>query len=78
MPGSPWESGYCESFNSKLRDKLLNREIFYTDKEAKVIIERWRGVKPPLKDSDSTCRRLLRCTPYRDSKIFLSQPICIS
>lgn len=30
MPGSPWENGYCESFNSKLRDELLNGEIFYT------------------------------------------------
>ena len=34
-PGSPWENGYCESFNSKLRDELLAREIFYTMKEAK-------------------------------------------
>ena len=42
MPGSPWENGYCESFNSKLRDELLNGEIFYTLKEAKIIIEGWR------------------------------------
>jgi transposase InsO family protein len=42
MPGSPWENGYCESFNSKLRDELLNGEIFYTLKEAKIIIEAWR------------------------------------
>ena len=41
-PGSPWENGYCESFNGKLRDELLAREIFYTLKEAKVLIERWR------------------------------------
>ncbi len=41
-PGSPWENGYCESFNSKLRDELLNGEIFYTLEEAKVIIESWR------------------------------------
>ena len=40
--GSPWENGYCESFNSKLRDELLNGEIFYTLQEAKVIIENWR------------------------------------
>ena len=33
MPGSPWENGYCESFNSKLRDELLNGEIFYTLRE---------------------------------------------
>jgi putative transposase len=42
MPGSPWENGYCESFNSKLRDELLNGEIFYTLKEAKIVIEQWR------------------------------------
>ncbi len=41
-PGSPWENGYVESFNGKLRDELLDREIFYTLGEAKVLIERWR------------------------------------
>ncbi len=41
-PGSPWENGYNESFNGKLRDELLNGEIFYTLKEAKVLIEAWR------------------------------------
>ena len=42
-PGSPWENGYCESFNGKLRDELLNGELFYTLKEAEVIIEHWRN-----------------------------------
>lgn len=58
-PGSPWENGYCESFNGKLRDELLNGEIFYTLNEAKVVLENWRkeynqirphsslGYKPP-------------------------------
>ena len=41
-PGSPWENGYCESFNGKLRDELLNGEIFYSLKEAKIVIEQWR------------------------------------
>ena len=41
-PGSPWENGYNESFNGKLRDELLNGEIFYSLKEAKVMIEQWR------------------------------------
>jgi putative transposase len=41
-PGSPWENGYNESFNSKLRDELLNGEIFTTLREAQVLIERWR------------------------------------
>lgn len=41
-PGSPWENGYCESFNGKLRDECLNGEIFYSLKEAQIVIERWR------------------------------------
>ena len=41
-PGSPWENGYCESFNGKLRDECLNGEIFYSLREAQVVIERWR------------------------------------
>jgi putative transposase len=41
-PGSPWENGYIESFNGKLRDELLNGEIFYTVQEARVLIEMWR------------------------------------
>lgn len=58
-PGSPWENGYCESFTSKLRDELLNREIFYSLAEAGVVVEGRRqhynkvrpgsslGYKPP-------------------------------
>jgi len=42
-PGSPWENGYCESCNSKLRDELLNAEIFYSLREAQVLIEQWRN-----------------------------------
>jgi putative transposase len=41
-PGSPWENGYCESFNGKLRDELLNGEIFYTLTKARIVIENWR------------------------------------
>lgn len=41
-PGSPWENGYNESFNGKLRDEFLNGEIFYTLEEARILIERWR------------------------------------
>jgi len=40
-PDSPWENGYNESFNGKFRNELLNGEIFYTLKEAQVLIERW-------------------------------------
>jgi transposase InsO family protein len=49
-PGSPWENGYIESFNARIRDELLNGELFYSLKEAKIIIENWRhhynGVRP--------------------------------
>jgi transposase InsO family protein len=41
-PGSPWENGYIESFNGKLRDERLNGEIFYTLREAQILIEQWR------------------------------------
>ena len=41
-PGSPWENGYIESFNARLRDELLEGEIFYTLKEAQIVIESWR------------------------------------
>lgn len=42
-PGSPWENGYIESFNGKMRDELLDGELFYTLKEAQILIERWRN-----------------------------------
>jgi putative transposase len=41
-PGSPWENGYCESFNARFRDELLNGEIFYSLREAQILNERWR------------------------------------
>jgi transposase InsO family protein len=64
-PGSPWENGYCESFNGKLRDEFLNGEIFYSLKEARILIEQWRqhyntkrphsslGYRPPAPQSYS-------------------------
>lgn len=42
QPGSPWENGYCESFNGKMRYEFLNGEIFYSLFEAKVLTEKWR------------------------------------
>ncbi len=62
-PGSPWENGYIESFNGKMRDELLNGEVFYTLKEARIIIEMWRkeyntirphsalGYRPPVPEA---------------------------
>ena len=40
--GSPWENGYCESFNGTLRDECLNGEMFYSLKEVQIVIEQWR------------------------------------
>ena len=54
-PGSPWENGYCESFNSKLRDELLNGEIFTTLYEAQVLIESWRRHYNPASEHPSLC-----------------------
>ena len=62
-PGSPWENGYCEPFNGRKRDELLNGEICYPLKEAEVVIEHWRrhyntkrphsalGYRPPAPES---------------------------
>ena len=41
-PGSPWENGYCESFNGKLRNECLDGELFYSLREAQIVIEQWR------------------------------------
>jgi transposase InsO family protein len=47
-PGSPWENGCCESFNSKLRDELLNGEVFYSLAEARIVVESWRQHYNPV------------------------------
>ena len=52
-PGSPWENGYNESFNGKLGDELLDGEIFYSLKEAQVLIERWRHHYNPVSQHPS-------------------------
>ena len=74
-PGSPWENGYIESFNGKLRDELLKREIFYTLQEAQVLVERWRqqynrrrphsslGNRPPAPEAYPVPRRGSHLTP---------------
>jgi len=61
--GSPWENGYIESFNARLRDELLNGEIFYTLREAQIVIESWRrhyGQAPRLYWIQATSIRGLR------------------
>ena len=74
-PGSPWENGYIESFNGKMRDELLNGEIFYSLKEAQILIEQWRreyntvrphsalGYRPPTPEA------ILVSTPHRFAAI---------
>jgi putative transposase len=83
-PGSPWENGYNESFNGKLRDELLNGEIFYTLQEAKVLIGRWRqhyntirphsslGYKPP---APATILPTALSSPYPQTVRTLSQQL---
>jgi putative transposase len=78
-PGSPWENGYVESFNGKLRDELLNREVFDTLLEAKVLIERWRtayntvrphsslGYQPPAPEATQPCS-LASATPQQANR----------
>ena len=62
-PGSAWENGYCESFNARFRDELLNGEVFYSLREGQIMIEKWRchyntvrphsalGYRPPAPES---------------------------
>ena len=76
-PGSPWENGYNESFNGKLRDELLNAETFDMLMEAKVLIERWRryyntvrphsslGYRPPAPEAIATWPADSGATPLR-------------
>ena len=59
-PGSPWENGYIESFNGKLRDELLNGELFYTLWEAQVVIERWRQAYNQVRPHSALGYRLQR------------------
>jgi transposase InsO family protein len=56
-PGSPWENGYVESFNGKLRDELLDRELFYTLWEAQVLIEHWRRTYNQIRPHSSLRNR---------------------
>ncbi len=83
-PGSPWENGYVESFNGKLRDELLKRESFDTLLEAKVLIERWRqayntvrphsalGYRPPAPEARQPCAAA-SAAPQRPHRAGLSE-----
>ena len=56
-PGSPWENGYIESFNSKLRDELLDGELFYTLREAQILVAGWRRLCNGLRPHSSLGQR---------------------
>ena len=58
-PGSPWENGYVESFNGKLRDELLDREIFYTLQEVQVLTEQYRQTYNRIRPHSSLAYRPL-------------------
>ena len=76
-PGSPWENGYIESFNGKLRDELLDREVFDTLWETQVLTERWRreyntvrphsslGNRPPVPEAIEPLSLCSGATPLR-------------
>jgi transposase InsO family protein len=84
-PGSPWENGYNESFNSKLRDELLNAEIFTTLHEAQVLIERWRrhyntvrphsslGYRPPAPETVLSPASVLAYATLRPAQMLANE-----
>jgi len=70
-PGSPWENGYIESFNGKLRDELLNREVFYSLVEAKILIEQWRKEYNQIRPHSATVGGKIRVSlNLNDTTIF--------
>ena len=86
-PGSRWENGYCESFNGKLRDECLNGEIFYSLREAQIVIETWRveyntrrphsalGYKPPAPVAFAPQRAALRSPTAPCEPPFAASPM---
>ena len=89
-PGSPWENGYNESFNGKLRDECLNGEIFYSLKEAQIIIERWRqhyntvrphsslGYRPPAPETKTPHDLLFAKQGLRADQASQNEPLVVT
>ena len=73
-PGSPWENGYNESFNGTLREEVLNREIFYTLAEAKILIEQWRREYNTIRPHSSLGYRPPAPETTRPDRAFLDLP----
>ncbi len=68
-PGSPWENGYCESFNSKLRHEPLNGELLYSLAEVRIVIESWRQHYNTLRPNSS-----LGYKPLAPAAVFWTEP----
>ena len=78
-PGSPWENGYCESFNGKLRDECLNGEIFYSLQEAQIVIEQWReeyNTRRPHSALDYRPPAPGACNPFSSPRTDFAAPDC--
>ena len=76
-PGSPWENGYIESFNARLRDELLDGEIFYSLQEAQIVIESWRrhyNARAAARISRLSRRRHRKCSCPRSPRGRLRNP----
>ncbi len=73
-PGSPWENGYVESFNGKLKDELIDREIFYSLEEARVLVEQWRREYNTLRPHSALGYRPPAPEAVRPSSWFLKRP----
>ena len=77
-PCSPWENGHCENFNASIRDELLNREIFYSPAEARIVIETWRrqyntrrphSTRRGQSTAGPSCRRASCCGLSRHAQV---------
>ncbi len=73
-PGSPWENGYNESFNGKLKDELIDREIFYSLKEAQVLVEQWRREYNTVRPHSALDYRPPAPEAVRPASWFLKRP----
>ena len=74
-PGSPWENGYNESFNGKLKDELVDREIFYSLREAQVLVEQWRREYNTIRPHSSLGYRPPAPQAVRPTKMWLRRPV---
>ena len=79
-PRSPWENGYIESFNGKMRDELLNLEMFDTLLEVKILIERWRHEYNHIRPHSSLnyCPPAPEAYEYKEDTFLLTNQLTIN